>query len=124
MILKSRAFSLALLLAIAVMAPGILKAQTAQPMSETPLGSGGGSKAGGGSVEGIAPGDPVATATTGPEAAAFDGTYVWVATQFNDSVTRIRVSDGLVASFVAHKSAPQKRCAPAGYVADSMDERG
>jgi hypothetical protein len=35
--------------------------------------------------------------TRGPEAAAFDGTYVWVATQFNDSVTRIRVSDGAVA---------------------------
>src|SRR6185295_12132164 len=99
MILKSRAFSLALLLAIAVMAPGVLKAQDAQPMNETPLGgAGGGSKTGGGAVTGIAPGDvggEPATGTAGPESAAFDGTYIWVASQFTDSVTRIRVSDGL-----------------------------
>jgi DNA-binding response OmpR family regulator len=27
-------------------------------------------------------------------AVAFDGTYVWVATQFNDRLTRVRASDG------------------------------
>ena len=104
MILKSRAFSLALLLAIAVMAPGILKGQDAQPMSETALGSAGGagSKTGGGAS--LAGGDltaPAPTGTAGPESATFDGTYIWVATQFNDSVTRIRVSDGLTAGTFA-----------------------
>ena len=37
MILKSRVFSLALLLAIAAFTPGVLKAQDAQPMNETSL---------------------------------------------------------------------------------------
>ena len=32
--------------------------------------------------------------TSVPEAAAFDGTYVWMATQFNNTVTRVRASDG------------------------------
>src|SRR5262245_11546938 len=96
MILKSRAFSLALLLAMAVLAPGVLKAQT-QPMMETTLGgAGAGAKTGGTGVEGGAPGDPAPASTNGPEAATFDGANIWVATQFNDSVTRIRVSDGLV----------------------------
>jgi hypothetical protein len=38
-----------------------------------------------------------ASGTAGPEAAAFDGTYVWVATQFRDSITRLKASDGSVA---------------------------
>src|SRR6185369_10434490 len=32
----------------------------------------------------------------GPEAVAFDGTNVWVANQFSDTVTKIRASDGAV----------------------------
>ena len=39
--------------------------------------------------------------TAGPEAAAFDGTYVWVATQFNNTITRIRASDGAIAGTFA-----------------------
>src|SRR6185369_16913492 len=43
-------------------------------------------------------GDLSAPATsTGPEAVTFDGTYVWIASQFSDSVTRVRVSDGTLA---------------------------
>src|SRR6202008_2208694 len=120
MILKSRAFSLALLLAIAVMAPGILKAQDAQPMSETSLGaSGGTTKTGGTSLDGFANGDLTgvpATGTAGPEAATFDGTYLWVATQFNDSVTRIRGSDGLIAGTFAVGKRPVALLAAAGSV--------
>jgi DNA-binding beta-propeller fold protein YncE len=62
-------------LGVAAMAPDVLQAQDAQPMSEVKLGS---------------------ANTTGPEAAAFDGTNVWIATQFNDSVTRIRATDGAI----------------------------
>ena len=39
MILRTRVFSLALLLALAAMTPGVLKAQDAQPMSEVSLGT-------------------------------------------------------------------------------------
>ena len=77
-------------------------------MSEIPLGSGGG----GGAhrfcwwhlLDGDMGGGGVRASTAGPEAVAFDGTYVWVATQFNNSITRIRVSDGVVAgTFVVGK---------------------
>src|SRR5262245_9638280 len=98
-LLKRRVFSVALLLAVSAMMLSGVKAQN-QPMNEIPLGGGGaGAKgtAGGALLDG---GDlgapPAATATTGPEATAFDGTYVWIATQFNDSVTRVKATDGLV----------------------------
>src|SRR5688500_19996054 len=86
-----------LLLAIAATMPGVINEQTA--MSEIPLSSGGGSGVGtqgfaGGSVEGdLGGGDVAAASTAGPEAVAFDCTYVWVATQFNNAITRIRESD-------------------------------
>src|SRR5688572_4752856 len=81
---KSRVFSGALLLAIAVMMPGLTKAQEAQPMSEISLGSGGGGF-GAGTLAGTTSfgGDTTtsgAASTSGPEAVAYDGTYVWVAT--------------------------------------------
>ena len=103
-LLKGRVFKLVLLLAIAATMPNVIKAQT--QMSEIPLGSGssgGGTQsfAGGALLEGGDTGSggltTEAAGTSGPEAATFDGTYVWVATQFNNSITRIRVSDGAVA---------------------------
>ena len=103
-LLKGRVFRLALLLVIAATMPSVIRAQTA--MTEIPLssGSGGGAQTmaigetvNGGSLTGT-------SSTAGPEAAGFDGTYVWVATQFNNSITRIRVSDGSVAgTFIVGK---------------------
>src|SRR4026209_1206269 len=98
--LKERVFSAVLLFALAAAMPSVINAQT--PMNEIPLGSGG---AGGGAqsftagtIEGdLGGGGVTAASTAGPEAVAFDGTYVWVATQFNNSITRIRVSDGTLA---------------------------
>src|SRR5678810_823858 len=101
MIFKSRVFNLAILLALAAMMPGVLKAQTAQPMSETSLsgGSTGGTKTGGttqvadgGFTDVNAAPVPAPDVLAGPEAATFDGTYIWIATQFTDSVTRVRAS--------------------------------
>src|ERR1044072_7771705 len=98
-LLKGRVFNLALLLAMAVMMPSVVNAQ----MTEIKL-AGGGSGTGGaqgmtvggvGVVEGDL-GGTAETSTTGPEAVAFDGTNVWVATQFNDSVTKVRAADGFV----------------------------
>src|SRR6185503_2522948 len=98
-LLKWRVFNMPLVLAIAATMPNVIKAQT--QMNEIPLG---GSSASSGSVQsgsGVAAtttldggADPGAAnaATAGPEAITFDGTYVWVATQFNNSLTRIRVS--------------------------------
>ena len=99
-LLKSRVFNVALLLAMAVMMSATINAQT--QMSEIPLGSGsstGGtqSMSGGLLLDGdMGSGGTVEAGTTGPEAVAFDGTYVWVATQFNDSITRVKASDGSV----------------------------
>ena len=99
---------LVLLLAIAAAMPSVIKAQT--QMNEIPLGSGGGgggaqSFTGGTMLDGdLGGGGVTAASTAGPEAVAFDGTYVWVATQFNNSITRIRVSDGAIAgTFVVGK---------------------
>jgi len=96
-LLKGRVFKLVLLLVIAATMPSVIKAQT--QMSEIPLGggTGGGGQTqsfGGGAalLDGGDGGGSAAVSTTGPEAAAFDGTYVWVATQFNNSITRIRVN--------------------------------
>ena len=103
-LLNWRVFSVALLLAVSLAMPGVIKAQT--QMTEIPLSSGGG-----GGAQSMAAGSTVldgggaasTTSTLGPEAVTFDGTYVWVATQFNDSVTRIRVSDGTTAgTFARH----------------------
>ncbi|HEX5890756.1 MAG TPA: hypothetical protein VFY61_18740, partial [Pyrinomonadaceae bacterium] len=76
MILKSRVFSLAFLLAIAVMTPGVLKAQ--EPMNEVPLGTTStGSKTGGASslensIESIdGTSGTTAAPSSGPEAVAF-----------------------------------------------------
>ena len=92
-LLNGRVFKLVLLLAIAATMPNVIKAQT--QMSEIRLGSGGGTQSfAGGST--LLDGGSLSTSTAGPEAVAFDGTYVWVATQFNNSVTRIRVSDGVI----------------------------
>src|SRR5688572_32615088 len=99
--LKWRVFNMVLLLAIAATMPGVINAQTA--MSEIPLSSGGGSGGGtqgfaGGSIQGVLGGGDVAAASTaGPEAVAFDGTYVWVARQFNNAITRIRVTSSALA---------------------------
>jgi YVTN family beta-propeller protein len=126
MILKTRVFSLALLLALAAMTPGVLKAQDAQPMSEVSLGTtstGGGKTAGGnlsgGTVTGIDGGGDFsapAASTTGPEAVTYDGTYVWIASQFSDSVTRVRVSDGTLAGTFAVGKRPVALLYAAGYV--------
>jgi DNA-binding beta-propeller fold protein YncE len=95
-LLKGRVFRLALLLVIAGTMPSVIRAQTA--MNEIPLGSGGGGASTQSMTGGtLLDGGSLSVSTTGPEAAAFDGTYVWVATQFNNSITRIRVSDGSVA---------------------------
>src|SRR4026208_1675828 len=124
MILKSRVFGLALLLAIAAMTPGVLKAQDAQPMTEVPLGSGGstGGKTAGGnlaggveSIDGTA-GDPTTASTTGPEAVCFDGTYVWIARQFSDSVTSVRAAGGLVSSTFTVGKRPVALLCAGGYV--------
>jgi hypothetical protein len=106
-LLKWRVFSAALILTISVIAPGVVTAQDAQPMSQISLGGSSSNNLGGGSMDGFADNtsfggdvgtDGIATVSTaGPEAAAFDGTYVWVATQFNNAITRIRVSDGTLA---------------------------
>src|SRR5688572_18865392 len=104
---NGRVFSVALLLAIAIAMPGVIKAQT--QMTEIPLGGGssGGSKSFGAESTMLDGGEGGAVSTAsslGPEAVTFDGTYVWVATQFNDSITRIRVSDGTLAgTFVVGK---------------------
>ena len=129
MILKSRVFTLALLLAIGAMTPGVLKAQDAQPMNEVQLGSGStatGTKTGGtaatsdGSVAAIdSTGEVAATGpapTTGPEAVTFDGTYVWIATQFSDSVTRVRASDGAISGSFTVGKRPVALLYAAGYV--------
>jgi hypothetical protein len=123
MISKARVFSLAVLLAIAVVTPGVLKAQTAQPMSETSLGGGTtGTKTGGTAttdgtiIDGTVAPAPSPDALAGPEAATFDGTYIWVATQFTNSVTRVRVSDGAVAGTFTVGKRPVAVIYAAGYV--------
>ena len=125
MIFRSRVFSLALLLAIAAFTPGVLKAQDAQPMNEVSLGSGAAKTSGGtadattsldgGTITDVG-GTTAPAAATGPEAVAFDGTYVWVATQFNDSVTRIRVSDGSIAGSFTVGKRPVALLYAGGYV--------
>src|SRR5688572_22193332 len=82
-LLKGRVFKLVLLLAIAATMPIVTMAQTA--MNEIPLSSGGG---GGGGTQSFAGGETLvesdfggggtiaAASTAGPEAVAFDGTYV------------------------------------------------
>src|SRR5215211_6258273 len=102
-LVRWKVFSLAVFLAISTMTLSSVKAQDAQPMNEIALGSGAatGGGAGGGSLSG-ANGDsvaviddgsgtvsPASTSTTGPEAVAFDGTYVWIAMQFSNTVTRV-----------------------------------
>ena len=52
----------------------------------------------------------------GPEAAAFDGTFVWIATQVNDSVTRIRVADGTAAGTFAVGKRPVPLLYAGGYL--------
>src|SRR5688500_14332789 len=98
-LLKARVLKLVLLLVTAATMSSAVMAQT--QMNEIPLSSGGGGGAqgfGGGTLmEGDLGGGSATAGTAGPEAVAFDGTYVWVATQFNNSITRIRVSDGVVA---------------------------
>jgi hypothetical protein len=123
-LLQGRVFKLVLLLAIAATMPNVVKAQT--QMSEIPLGSGsttggktqsfdggaalldGGGDTGGGGL--------AAVSTNGPEAVTFDGTYVWVATQFNDSITRIRVSDGTVAGTFTVGKRPVALLSASGFV--------
>jgi len=96
-LLKWRIFSMALLLAIAATTPSVTKAQT--QMNEIPLGSAsaGGTQSVSSLGETTFDGGGTTGSTAGPEAIAFDGTYVWVATQFNNSIIRIRVSDGTIA---------------------------
>jgi hypothetical protein len=118
-LLSWRVFSLALLIAVALGMPTVTNAQDAQPMNEISLGSAAASGGGGGSLAsgslagntsleggdfGTPEGEIAAVGTAGPEAVAFDGTYVWVAMQFNNTITRVRVSDGAVAgTFVVGK---------------------
>jgi hypothetical protein len=77
--------------------------QQAQTMDEIPLGgSGASSLSSMSSAEAMLDGTGGGTASTAasatdPEAVAFDGTYIWIATQFDDRLTRIRVSDRSVA---------------------------
>ena len=100
-LVKWKVFSVAVFLAISV---SIVKAQDAQPMSEIALGSGTATSGGVNSMtgDGVVAIDDGGTATisaastTGPEAIVFDGTYIWVAMQFSDSVTRVREKDGVV----------------------------
>ena len=114
-LLSWRVLSMALLVAVALGMPTVTNAQEAQPMNEISLGSGtwGGAAAGsvtggasldGGNVGGSEQIAPVSTA--GPEAVAFDGTYVGVATQFNNSITRVRVSDGAVTPHLTQAAQP------------------
>ncbi|HEU4477576.1 MAG TPA: hypothetical protein VFR80_03600, partial [Pyrinomonadaceae bacterium] len=92
-LLRWRFFNVALLLTMAVAMPGVINAQT--PMNEIPVGTGGTGAAQTFSFGGSLDGEEANSA--GPEAAAFDGTYLWVASQFRDSVTRIRASDNALA---------------------------
>ena len=46
------------------------------------------------------------TVGRGPEGVAFDGTTIWVANQFSDSVTRLRAADGAVLGTVPVGSRP------------------
>jgi hypothetical protein len=130
MIAKVRVFSLALWLAIAAITTGVAKAQDAQPMNEVPLGSsttttstktGGAAATSDGVVSGIDGSGEVVTstdpaATTGPEAVTFDGTYIWIARQFSDSVTRVRASDGAVSGTFAVGKRPVALLYAGGYV--------
>src|SRR6185369_3349808 len=112
-LVRLKVFSVAVFVAISTMTLSLVKAQDAQPMSEITLGSGtatGGGGANGLSVvgsDGVVAVDDGGTgtisspSTTGPEAVAFDGTYIWVAMQFTDSVTRVRVRDGVVSGTFA-----------------------
>src|SRR5688500_8155185 len=126
-LLSWRVFSMALLLAIAVAMPAVVKAQDAQPMSQIKLGSSSTSLSSGSTLSSDATttstldgdqgsGGITDASTTGPEAAAFDGTYVWVATQFSDSITRIRVKDGLVSGTFAVGKRPVALLYAASYL--------
>jgi hypothetical protein len=127
-LLKWRVFSVALLLAISAAMPGVTNAQT-QTMNEISLNgsSASGTKSDssvgtvssldGGTIDGTGTtSDASPASTTGPEAAAFDGTYVWVATQFNNSITRIRVSDSTVAGAFLVGKRPVALLYAAGYI--------
>jgi DNA-binding beta-propeller fold protein YncE len=110
-LVRWKVFSVAVFLAISTMTLSVAKAQDAQPMSEITLGSG--TVASGGANDmSTMNGDSVAVigsdggtissaGTAGPEAVAFDGTYIWVAMQFSNSVTRVRVKDGVVSGTFA-----------------------
>ena len=122
-LLKWGVFKLVLLLAIAVTMPSIAKAQTA--MTEIPLG---GTSSGGAPIQGTTAslgettigdtggGTATAASTAGPESVAFDGTYVWVATQFNNSITRVRVSDSTLAGTFVVGKRPVALLYAAGYI--------
>jgi DNA-binding beta-propeller fold protein YncE len=60
---------------------------------------------------------------SGPEAVAFDGTYVWVAGQFSNAVTRLRPSDGQQAGIFTVGQRPVAVLADASgiWVANLLD---
>ena len=108
-LVRWKVFSMAVFLALSTMTLSTVKAQDAQPMTEIPLGSGTASSSGGAGADSMTlGGDGVvaiddggtttisAVSSAGPEAIAFDGTYVWIAMQFRNTVTRVRVKDGVV----------------------------
>src|ERR1044072_2017622 len=111
-LVRLKVFSVAVFLAISTMTLSVVKAQSAQPMSEVTLGNGTATRSGG--VNGVSStGDGILAiddggtttisgpTTAGPEAVAFDGTYIWVAMQYTDSVTRVRATDSVVSGTFA-----------------------
>src|SRR5688572_26731587 len=121
-LLKGRVFKLVLLLAIAATMPSVIMAQT--QMNEIPLGgsAGGGTTKFGGGTTMMDGGETVggdlsqSVSTAGPEAAAFDGANVWVAAQFNNKVTRIRVSDSAITGTFTVCNRPVALLSAGGYV--------
>src|SRR5688500_10643992 len=96
----TRVFTLVVCLVLSTVIPAVSLAQDPQPMNEIPLGNGGSEPSGMSAMTMTeTTSNPGGTTTTnsGPEALAFDGTHVWVASQFTDKLTKVRVSDGAIA---------------------------
>src|SRR5512134_3186499 len=102
-----------------VLIPGLLSALLmvalvafAASLTEISLGS---TSAGGGAggltpdsgtvVDGTTP-TASARSSPGPEAVAFDGTYIWIAQKYANTVTRVRAANGTVAGTFAVGTRP------------------
>src|SRR5688500_4018836 len=99
-LLSARILTAAVFLTISALVPAVSMSQ--QAMTEISLGGSSPVSAESSSgtvltIDGTTVGTAAGELTNpGPEGVAFDGTNVWIATQFNNSVTKVRASDGAI----------------------------